>query len=528
MRQPPGQQTVLVVDDNPSNLGIITECLEEYGYKASVATDGETASQRAKYLHPDLILLDVLMPGIDGFETCRRLKIDEATKDIPIIFMTALTNTEDKLEGFRAGAVDYITKPIQQEEVLARVATHLRIQRLMQSLQAHTIALTEANAEIRSLNTHLNAENIEVKADLQKSEQKYQTLVEQISEGHFVLQNDRIVFANQAFCAIHCYRLEEVLGKRFSIFVDPDSQKDVNAIYTKSYQDMMLSHLFEYMRLTQDHQSLPTEMAIKTTYYEDKCVTIGVCRDISARVESERKIREAERMTHIGRITTSLSHEIRNPLSAIKMHLQMLEEYKQVLDEGAQLNLALSIKEVTRLENILRQLLDFANPLRMNYEACHIHQIISSCIDVMQAQFEQKTLEIFCEFDPEIPKMQADEERLVQVIMNLLLNAFEASQQYGTIRVSSRHHPHEEPPACELTIEDEGSGISEKDAQHLFEPFFTTKKQGTGLGLTNVKNIIDAHGGRIEAENRSPRGAIFCVWLPLKERRVEGMGPSSL
>ena len=514
MKQPSERHTILVVDDNPSNLGAITECLEERGYKASIATDGEITSKRAKYLHPDLILLDVLMPGIDGFETCRRLKADEATKDIPIIFMTALTSTEDKIEGFRAGAVDYITKPIQQEEVLARVATHLRMRDLMQSLQAHTTALAEANAKIRSLNEHLNAENLEVKADLQQSEQRYKTLVEQISEGHFVLQDECLVFANQAFCEIHGYRLEEALGKKFSIFVAPESQKDVNDVYASSHRDMTLSRLFEYMRLTYDHQSLPTEMTIKTTYHEDKRVTIGICRDITERLEMERKMMEAERMTHIGRITTSLSHEIRNPLSAIKMHLQMLEEYRQALDEGAQLNLTLSIKEVTRLENILRQLLDFAKPLRLNCESCHLKQIISSCVDVFKAQFEQKDLEVFCTLDPNIPVIQADEERLVQVIMNLLLNAFEASQQGGKIWISSKIDFHTDHPALQVKIEDEGVGISEKDVQHLFEPFFTTKKRGTGLGLTNVKHIVEAHGGCIEAENRDSGGAVFRVWLP--------------
>lgn len=515
MKQSSVMHTILVVDDNPTNLGTITTCLEERGYKASVATDGEIALTRAKYLHPDLILLDVVLPGIDGFETCRRLQAEPETQDIPIIFMTALTSMDDKVHGFRAGGVDYITKPLQQEELLARVATHLRIRELMQNLQAHTIALAKANVEIRSFNEHLNAENTAVKADLQQSEHRYKTLVDQISEGHFVLQDECFVFANHAFCEMHGYRLEDVLRKNLFLLVDPQSQQDMKKVYERSHQDMTLSHLFEYMRLTQDHQSLPTEMTIKTTYHEDTCVTIGVCRDITARIAMEQKIREAERMTHIGRITTSLSHEIRNPLSAIKMHLQMLEEYKHVLDEGARLNLTLSIKEVTRLENILGQLLDFARPLRLNYEASHINRMISSCVDLFKAQFEQKDLEISCRLDPDIPTMHADEERLVQVIMNLLLNAFEASPQQGKIRISSQYHPYKDPPICRVSIEDEGSGISEKNARHLFEPFFTTKKRGTGLGLTNARHIIEAHGGHIEFENRDPQGAIFSMWFPI-------------
>ena len=121
--------------------------------------------------------------------------------------------------------------------------------------------------------------------------------------------------------------------------------------------------------------------------------------------------------------------------------------------------------------------------------------------------------------------MQADEERLIQVMMNLVLNAFEASPQHGKIVISSQYHPHEEIPACTVLVEDEGCGISEKDVEHLFEPFFTTKKRGTGLGLTNVKHIVEAHGGRIDFENRHARGAVFRVWLPcLTDREVETYG----
>ena len=506
--------TILVADDNPSNLGVITECLEERGYKAAVATDGEIALQRAIYVHPDLILLDILMPGIDGFETCRRLKAEEETRDIPIIFMTALTSAEDKMKGFQAGAVDYVTKPIQSGEVLARVATHLRIRDLMQSLHKQKAALIQANSEICLLNERLRRENIEVKADLQESEQKYKMLVEQISEGHFVLQDECFVFVNQTFCDMHGYPAEELAGKHFSICVAPESLKEVQNLYEESRSPETLSHLFEYMRLTRKQQGLPTEMAMKTLYHEEKRITLGICRDISARLEMERKMRETERMTQIGKITTSLSHEIRNPLSAIKMHLQMLEEYMPMFDDGAQLNLTLSIREVTRLEKSLGQLLDFAKPLRLEIESCYLNQILSSCIDLCRVQFEQKELEISCSCDPVMGCIQADREKFLQVIMNLLLNAFEASPQNGKIWITTRDRSHEQPPAYEMTIEDEGPGISEQDMQQMFEPFFTRKKRGTGLGLTNARHIVEAHGGRIAAANRHSGGAFFSVWLP--------------
>lgn len=140
---------ILIVDDNPSNLSVLADYLEDCGFTTRVATNGELTLQRAQRIQPALILLDVMMPpGIDGFETCRRLKADEKTKDIPVIFMTALSSIEDKVKGFAVGGVDYITKPIQYEEVLARVTTHLRIRDLTIHLNAKVEELTQTRFEL--------------------------------------------------------------------------------------------------------------------------------------------------------------------------------------------------------------------------------------------------------------------------------------------------------------------------------------------------------------------------------------------
>lgn len=139
---------VLIIDDNPTNLGVIVDYLEESGLKIITAKNGEMGIKRAHFAKPDIILLDVMMPGIDGFETCRRLKADETTTDIPVIFMTALDNIEDKVKGFKMGGVDYVTKPIQHEEVLARLTTHLSIRDLNKSLNAKIEELTQTHQEL--------------------------------------------------------------------------------------------------------------------------------------------------------------------------------------------------------------------------------------------------------------------------------------------------------------------------------------------------------------------------------------------
>ncbi|MFN4775645.1 MAG: response regulator, partial [Pseudanabaena sp.] len=132
---------VLVVDDNPTNLSVLVNLLRDVGLRVLVATDGESAIEQTEYVKPDLILLDVMMPGIDGFETCQRLKSDAETVKIPIIFMTALSETVDKVRGLSLGAVDYVTKPFEHEEVLVRIRTHLTIAKQRQTIESQNLDL---------------------------------------------------------------------------------------------------------------------------------------------------------------------------------------------------------------------------------------------------------------------------------------------------------------------------------------------------------------------------------------------------
>jgi diguanylate cyclase (GGDEF)-like protein len=154
-----GTPTVLIVDDTPANVGILVEYLEDRQVRVAVAQEGEEGLARAEFVQPDLILLDVMMPGMDGFETCRRLKASAATRDIPVIFMTALTETPDKLAGFAAGGVDYVTKPFQIDEVWARVTTHLALRSAQRRLAEQNTQLQQEIALRRRAEADLHAAN---------------------------------------------------------------------------------------------------------------------------------------------------------------------------------------------------------------------------------------------------------------------------------------------------------------------------------------------------------------------------------
>lgn len=148
--------TILVIDDQASNLAVLVGFLESKEIEVVVAENGKNGIARAKHVQPDLILLDVLMPGIDGFETCLQLKSEESTAKIPVIFMTALTNEDDKVKGFTVGGSDYITKPIQFEEVWARINTHLKLSRLQASLEQNNRQLSQEVEERRQAEQQVN------------------------------------------------------------------------------------------------------------------------------------------------------------------------------------------------------------------------------------------------------------------------------------------------------------------------------------------------------------------------------------
>jgi PAS domain S-box-containing protein len=193
------QDCVLVVDDDPNNLRFLLDQLEKAGFKVLLAEKGESALKRIQYLKPDIILLDVMMPGIGGFETCRRLKAIEASKDIPVIFMTALNETEKKVAALELGAVDYITKPIQIAEVLARLKTHLALYHLQTRLHQQNEQLQQEIIQRQHLEEQL-------RLFLRATEQSANIILITDANGH-------IEFVNETFCTQTGYSYSEVVGK---------------------------------------------------------------------------------------------------------------------------------------------------------------------------------------------------------------------------------------------------------------------------------------------------------------------------
>ncbi|MEG4804835.1 EAL domain-containing protein [Microcoleus sp. ARI1-B5] len=265
------ENVILIVDDNPNNLKLLFDFLKESGFKVLVAKDGESAIEKLQEVSPNIILLDVMMPGIDGFETCYRLKASVATKDIPVIFMTALTDRVDKVKGLSIGAVDYITKPFQQEEVLARVQLHLRLRNLTKTLEEQNTLLKqeiearkEAEAALQKLTSELEERVAAQTAELRQACNELQQAQVQLLEREEKLGHDafhdaltdlpnRAWFMNRLQQAIELsYRHEDYLYA--VLFIDLDRFKVVNDCLGHLVGDELLQRVARQLQASLRHR----------------------------------------------------------------------------------------------------------------------------------------------------------------------------------------------------------------------------------------------------------------------------------
>jgi len=270
---------------------------------------------------------------------------------------------------------------------------------------------------------------------------------------------------------------------------------------------------YTFLRLHKNNTGLPTENKVKLIYYAGNYAAAGICRDITERVKMEERIRESESLAHIGQLTTSLAHELRNPLSSIKMTIQMLLETKS-FDRDNTKALEISAKEIIKLERTLSEMLDFARPVKLEKELISMDEVIQSCLDVLDARIKEHRITLRQKTMSHVPAQWLDRGKMEQVIINILLNSIEVLPRRGTISIAVRLHDGDKSEAS-VEISDNGPGVHDDDLPYIFDPFFSKKPGGTGLGLSNVKKIVEAHGGKVVAYTKRKR---FCLsfHVPLK------------
>ncbi|MGA3173936.1 MAG: ATP-binding protein [Syntrophorhabdales bacterium] len=427
----------------------------------------------------------------------------------------SLSEVQNAYELYRSILVPILLGELSGEELLATIRklneclfyTITRFSNYFQSLH---------EAHIREHARDLEKKVEERTRELAESESKYRVLVEEISDGYFVVQDGVIVFANRAYCDLHGYSLKEIIGKPYTELIAPRSLPAVARLYKKRMAGAEAKDLYAYFRRDKSGRSRPTENKVKSIPYDGHPAVAGICRDITERMETEKRMREAERFAYIGKLTTSLAHEIRNPLCSVKLNSQILLK-NTAFDGNDKRRLEIVVHEISRLERILDEMLDYAKPLNLKMQPGSLKKIIDSCLDTMEVRIREKGIEVKRRYsDHRVRRLLFDGEKIEQALINVLINCLDALEKGGSIEINTKVVS-DNGMSLRLEISDNGPGIPSEDLPFVFDPFFSRKKGGTGLGLGNVKKIVEAHGGRVDLVPRKPTGTILGLTLPMKE-----------
>lgn len=463
---------LLIVDDNPTNLGILFDYLTKAGFKVLVALDGETAISQVEYAQPDLILLDVLMPGIDGFKTCIRLKSNPLTREIPIIFMTALSDTVDKVYGFNIGAVDYIIKPFQHEEVLSRVQTHLTIRNLQKQLQ-------EQNERLLRSQLQEQQRASELEHTLQTLQQTQSQLIQaekmsslgQMVAGiaHEINNPINFIYGNLNLASEYTQHLLELIHLYQETYTRPTSE-----ITTK----------IEAIDLAFLEADLPKMLKSMKVGAERITKMVMMLRNFSRLNEAQLKLADI----HQGIDSTLLLLQHRLEATTTRPAIQIIKEYAnlpQVECYPSQLNQVFM--------NILSNAIDALDVGTGVWRIRHGEERIGNRANGTQ---KQGNVENFAT----ILAMSSHQVRMPTIRISTEV----VQRNWVTIRIA-----------------DNGSGMTQEVRQRLFDPFFTTKPvgSGTGLGLAiSYQIVVQKHRGQMRVNSELGKGTELVIEIPFQQR----------
>ena len=548
------QALILIVDDNITNLKVLSNFLKVCGFKVLVAKDGENCLQRLEVVFPDLILLDVLMPGIDGFETCRRLKNSAATKDIPVIFMTALSDAVDRVKGLTIGAVDYITKPIQHDEAIARINIHLQLRSLTKELEERNRLLQQeirdrelAEKALRESERQLYNQNVALvtlarnkalnRGDLKAALRE----IMEVSAQTLEISRSSVWLYDDTGSTLQCLDLfERDINLHSEGFKLPATKapsyfralaKDQAIIARDVYQDPRMRELTEFYFAPLDIISLldtPIRlggqiigvMCLEVTRiprdwtFQEQNFAVSLTDLISLAIEAkERKRAEVANLAK-SQFLGKMSHELKTPLNAVLGFTQLLirnpflehktqQEYLEIIRRTGE-SLLSSINDVLEMSKIE------TGQVAYQEKGFDLFDLLNSVEQMFASQALSKGLRFTIEKRSDIPQyVKTDEKKLSQVLMNLLGNAIKYTYQ-GFVRMKV---------GCKddkllLEIEDSSPGIALEEIELIFEAFAQTEtgkksQQGMGLGLAISREFVWLMGGDISVSSEVGKGTNF-------------------
>lgn len=505
--------TVLLVDDNPQNLKVLYETLKDKGYRLLIANEGEKALDLAHRHHPEVILLDIMMPEMDGYEVCERLKADPNTADSAVVFLSALDDLQAKVKGFALGGADYISKPFQSQEVIARVKTHAQVIRLERELQAR-------NRELQGDQTRiLNA----------------------ISEGIYGLDEDGIIeFANPAAALIMGCPAEDLTGKSFfTLHFSTAADAEDNLPVMATCRQGVAEHQRDIRMLKADGTGFSAEYrAAPKLDDEELHGAVVVFRDITVELENEQALEDAramvqeqrDQLAHTSRLSTmgemaaGFAHEVNQPLTAITNYARVAKRVMakaQPDPELLQETLDKIVAQSHRASEIIRRIRRFMKKPATGKEVLSLPDLLEDTRQFAEVDMRNNEGGIDVWVEEQLPDVLADPIQVQQVALNLIRNALEATRSADSsvpVEVSASRCGSQ---CVRVEVRDYGVGVAEEAEDKLFHPFHTTKDDGMGIGLATCRSLIQAQGGEIGYQ-RPEEGAGACFWFTLPVTGADG------
>lgn len=504
-------ERILLVDDNPTNLQVLLHTLNGQGYKLLIAKNGESALKIARKALPALVLLDIMMPGIDGYEVCRQLKEDPETANITVIFLSALDDTKDKVRGLETGAVDFISKPFQAEEVIARVETQLKIHRLER-------ALSERNRQLEAHN---------------------ERLLTSMREGIFGLNLEgQITFANPAASQITGWSEAQLIDQSlYSQLLHTDAsgqpQAPANLPIQQVLQQGENAAIEDALFWHASGQSFPVDYSCTPVRENDEIQgAVLVFRDISEKKRQQAALQHAleelkeqqDKLTHVSRLSimgemaAGIAHEINQPLTAISNYAQvcnrMLARDEPMMDSVQEALDKIGV-QARRAGDVIARVRRFVKKPEHIDELIDPNKLITDVVRLAEVDAKNNSMEILLELADNLPVVQVDPVQIQQVALNLIRNAMEAMRDEPTRAIGVRVLTEQlDDEFVRVSVIDRGHGLASDANEKLFTPFYTTKAEGMGIGLSICHSIIQTHGGRLTFENNPEGGTIFRFTLP--------------
>lgn len=466
------QVTILIVDDTPANLKLLANVLKKEGYKIRALPNGRIALEGIKLAPPDLILLDIMMPEMNGYEVCERLKSDENHCEIPIIFISAMNEVFDKVKAFEVGAADYITKPFQAEEVLSRVRTHLEKRFLHQSYQQKNRELTKTLESLKTAQAQL-------------------------------VQSEKMVALGQLIAGI-AHEINTPLGA-----IQASASNSTKALKESTSQ---LPILFEKLSLQQQNEFFElVERALNSRIFPSS-EEARVLRRTLARQLQDSGIEEARDVAD-----TLLDMGICDRIEPFLPLLQSPEAdwilelaYNLVRLQSSNKTILSAVERASKVVFALKTYA-YQSP-NGEKQSVRVADGIETVLELYRNQLKHKKVEVERAYQP-LPSIMGYPDELNQVWTNLLHNAIYAMNGEGRITIAVDRVGDE----AIVQFTDSGCGIPPHLQEKIFEPFFTTKPlgEGSGLGLDIVRKIIEKHEGEIHVESQ-PGTTTFRISLPLE------------